>query len=87
MNNVPINESPELQAVCRRWMTALMENDTATLANLYSRSAAATYLGTDNDEFWVGRDVGIAVSRHWDEIAKNLDGPFVEIAQPVVPFS
>jgi class 3 adenylate cyclase len=81
MNNVPINKSPELQAVCRRWMNALAANDTATLANLYSRSAAATYLGTDNEEYWVGRDVGIAVSRHWAEVAKSLGVSFVEIAE------
>lgn len=81
MNDVPISESPELQAVCRRWMNALAQNDTATLANLYSRSAAATYLGTDNEEFWVGREVAIAVSRHWAEIAKNLGVVSVEIAE------
>ena len=81
MNDVPINESPELQAVCRRWMNALTENDAATLANLYTRSAAATYLGTDNEEFWVGRDVGIAVSRHWAEVAKTLGVTSVEITE------
>jgi len=81
MNDVPIKESSELQAVCRRWMNAQTQNDTATLANLYSRSAAATYLGTDNEELWVGRDVGIAVSRHWAEIAKNLGVSFVDIAE------
>lgn len=62
-------------------MNAITENDTATLANLYSRSAAATYLGTDNEEFWVGRDVGIAVSRHWAEVARNLGVSIVEIAE------
>lgn len=57
------------------------ENDTATLANLYSRSAAATYLGTDKEESWVGRDVGIAVSRHWAEVARTLGMSSVEIAE------
>jgi class 3 adenylate cyclase len=81
MGDVPINESPELQAVCRRWMKALTENDTATIANLYSRSAAATYLGSDDEEFWVGRDVGIAVSRHWAEVARDLGVTSTEIAE------
>lgn len=79
--DVPTNESPELQAVCRRWMSALAETDTATLANLYSRSAAATYLGTDDEEFWVGRDVGVAVSRHWAEVARTLGATVVETAE------
>ncbi len=81
MHDVPITESPELQAVCRRWMKALTDNDAATLANLYSRSAAATYLGTDNEELWVGRDVGLAVSRHWAEVATKLGVTFVELAE------
>jgi class 3 adenylate cyclase len=79
--DVPTKESPELQAVCRRWMNALAEADTATLANLYSRSAAATYLGTDDEEFWVGRDVSVAVSRHWAEVARDLGVPVVETAE------
>ena len=58
MTSVPINESPELRTVCRRWMDALTENDTATLANLYSHSAAATYLGTDNEESGWGATSG-----------------------------
>ena len=58
-----------------------METDTATLANLYSRSAAATYLGTDDEEFWVGRDVGVAVSRHWAEIDKNLGVSAIETTE------
>jgi class 3 adenylate cyclase len=81
MTDVPINKSPELQAVCRRWMNAVTANDDATLANLYTKSAAATYLGTDNEEFWVGRDVGIAVARHWAEIARNVGVSSVEIAE------
>lgn len=81
MIDVPINESPELHAVCRRWMKAVTENDRATLANLYSSSAAATYLGTDNEEFWVGRDVGVAVARHWAEVASTLGVASVEITE------
>lgn len=79
MEDMAINPSPELQAVCRRWMEALAENDTATLANLYSRSATATYLGTDNEELWVGRDVGIAAARHWAEVSKEIGVTSIEI--------
>lgn len=62
-------------------MNAVAETDTATLANLYSRSAAATYLGTDNEELWVGRDVGVAVSRHWAEAARDVGVAGVEMAE------
>lgn len=75
---MPTQESPELEAVCRRWINAVSQADTATIANLYSRSAAATYLGTDNEELWVGREVGVAVSRHWAEVATTLAAPTVE---------
>jgi class 3 adenylate cyclase len=60
-------------------MKAVSENDAATLANLYSTSSAATYLGTDNEELWVGRDVGIAASRHWAEVSNKVGISSVEI--------
>ncbi len=62
-------------------MAAVAETDTATLENLYSRSTAATYLGTDDEELWVGRDVGVAVSRHWAEVARTLGTTNVETAE------
>ncbi|MBT8241153.1 MAG: nuclear transport factor 2 family protein [Acidimicrobiia bacterium] len=74
-------ESPELQAVCRRWLTAVAEADSATIANLYSQTATATYLGSDNEEFWVGRDVGVAVARHWAEVAETLGASITETAE------
>lgn len=79
MRDMPVSSSPELEAVCRRWMKALTEKDTATLANLYSRSVAATYLGTDDEELWVGRDVGVAASQHWAEVFEDVGIVSVEI--------
>jgi class 3 adenylate cyclase len=60
-------DSPELRAICLRWMKAMHECDTGALSNLYSRAEAARYVGTDPDEWWSGSDIGTVTARHIEE--------------------
>jgi adenylate cyclase len=65
-----IVESAELKAIARRWLVALDANDSSTISNLYSRSSAARYIGTDTGEWWGGTDVGDIVASHIDEATR-----------------
>ncbi len=63
-----VEESAELREIARRWVEAGHRRDRATMENLYSSDAVTTYIGTDPDEWWVGRDVAAVVGKHIEEM-------------------
>ena len=71
MREMSIRPSPELEAIALRWLKAISDIDATTIANLYSRSEATRYIGTDTGEWWSGRDVGTVAGHHVDEVFRE----------------
>ncbi|MDX1469080.1 MAG: adenylate/guanylate cyclase domain-containing protein, partial [Acidimicrobiia bacterium] len=63
-----IRESPELEAVVRRWVEAMNRRDFETVANFFLRSAHGRYVGTDAHEYWKGLAYIDAYAAHQDEM-------------------
>lgn len=53
----PFTASPELAAIARRWIEHYAARHSAAAANLFSNSAAVTYIGSDEGEIFSGEDV------------------------------
>ncbi|MBO9449246.1 nuclear transport factor 2 family protein [Tropicibacter sp. R16_0] len=52
----PFTPSPELAAIAKRWLHAYAGRQTEAAANLFSRSAAITYVGSDDGELLTAPD-------------------------------
>ena len=63
-----VRPSPELQAVVRRWISAMRNRDAATVMNLMSTSDYLRYVGTDPTELWSGRILRQGFADHVAEL-------------------
>ena len=63
-----VEESPEVRSVVLLWEKAYNRHAPATVQSLYSSSDVTTFIGTDADEWWVGRDVAAALSKHMEQL-------------------
>lgn len=73
-----VQRSPELCAVVQRWLTAIQDNDAATIKNLFSASDHARYVGSDAAEVWAGSGVRDALPLHIAEV------PTLKLATSIV---
>jgi len=49
-----IKRSPEIEAIVRRWLISYGRRDSDATTNLFSSSAALTYVGSAEGKFWTG---------------------------------
>lgn len=67
-----VRESAEIAAICRRFLDALVQANGPALSNLYSRKAITTYIGSDEQEFWTGSEIGTAAARYWADVGARF---------------
>lgn len=60
--------SPEIEAIVRRWTTAVREHQVADLPFYLSQSEAVLYVGTSHGEIWRGHVVREGISDHFTEV-------------------
>lgn len=65
-----IATSPELEAIVQRWVSAFGARDTDVVVNLFSKSSALTYLGSADDEFWIGDALRTGYKAYIEDVPK-----------------
>ena len=65
----PFTPSPELAAIATRWIRTYSGRDAIGVENLFSRSNAVTYIGSDENEFFTGDEVRAVIGAFTDDQA------------------
>jgi adenylate cyclase len=60
--------SAELEAVARRWVSAIVDGDYQTSADLFHRGDGTRYVGSDKHEWWQGASFVDAFPQHQSEM-------------------
>jgi class 3 adenylate cyclase len=66
----PFTPSPELAAIARRGLQAYAARQSTAATNLFSRSKAVTYIGSDEGELFTGDDLHTMFAAFTDDQAK-----------------
>ncbi|MEM7519748.1 MAG: adenylate/guanylate cyclase domain-containing protein [Pseudomonadota bacterium] len=65
----PFTPSPELAAIATRWLKAYAGRKSKTVVNLFSASAALTYIGSDEGELFTGEKLRSTFEKYSDDQA------------------
>lgn len=72
-----VRRSPELEAIARRWLHAMLSQRLKTAVSLFSQSDALTYIGSDENEYWAGDALRLGYVAHLREanpaVTSNLE--------------
>ncbi len=63
----PFTPSPELAAIARRWLISYSARQASSVVNLFSRSAATTYIGSSDGEIWSGEELRETFAAYTDD--------------------
>ena len=68
----PFAPSPELAAITKRWLMAYSARHASAVVNLFSKSAATTYIGSSDGEIWSGDELRETFAAYTDDQAKLI---------------
>lgn len=76
----PVERSDEIEKFMRRWYQATVDGDLDTIAEAISDDPGVTFVGTDADEWWEGKEKCVAMYRTQiaeadSEVSSSICGP------------